>query len=107
HEGGLKPITALSCVSWLYHPFVYFHAAASSPSSRKVRHLADPPDLTNSPSGVAMGLYPRDCNSRCSSGQPAFVTTVRPTTTALQAKFQASDSATGINSSTTSRKARL
>ena len=27
-----------------------------------------------------------------------FVTTVRPTTTALQAKFQASDSATGINS---------
>ena len=34
----------------------YFHSAASSPSSRKVRHLADPPDLTNSPSGVAMGV---------------------------------------------------
>jgi len=34
----------------------YFHAAASSPSSRKVRHLALPPALTNSSSGVAIGV---------------------------------------------------
>ena len=39
-----------------YLPPAYFHPAASSPSSRKVRHLADPPDLTNSPNGVAIGV---------------------------------------------------
>ena len=56
--------------------------------------------------GSGDGRVTADCNSRCNSGQPTLVTTVRPTTTALQAKFHASVSATGINSSTTSRRAR-
>ena len=39
-------------------PSARFHSAASSPSRRSVRHLALPPALTNSSSGVSRGSKP-------------------------------------------------
>ena len=70
--------------------YTRFQPAASSPSSRSVKHLALPPALTNSSSGVSRSAKPRSRSEACNRGQPVLVTTVRPTTTALQAKRRAS-----------------
>src|SRR5262249_7028431 len=93
-------------VAALHPPAFPFHPAASSPSSRKVRHLGLPPALTNSSKGVARGSKPPARKASCSFGQPVLVTTVRSSTTALHAKRAASSSSTSISSSTASASAR-
>ncbi len=67
-----------------------FRKAQSSPSSRRVKHFADPPPLRNSSSRVSQGVNPLLRNWRCNSGQPVPVITVLPTTTALHANRRAS-----------------
>ena len=73
-----------------------FQLAASSPSTRKVRHLALPPDLMNSEKPSSARRSPVRARSSASLGAPSFKITVLPTTTALQLNETASSMATSI-----------
>ena len=76
-----------------------FQLAASSPSTRNVRHLALPPDLMNSENPSGRTSNPAASEIRPPRPErPRFRITVLPTTTALQLKEIASSAATSINS---------
>ncbi len=87
---------------------VNFHPAASSPSRRRVRHLVLPRAFTNFVERRFERCEACEWSDSCNCGQPEFVTTVLPTTTALQAKRRASSGCTSISWGTWAcRAARL
>src|SRR5208282_5094204 len=73
--------------------------AASSPSIRRVRHLALPPDLMNSENSSGRTLKPSDSSAAASLGAPSLRTTERPATTALQLNETASSADTSTRRS--------
>ena len=63
--------------------------AWSSSSRRRVRHLAEPPDFMNSPSGTLMASKPKACSCRDRVSLALIITAASPRSTALHEKAAA------------------